>query len=202
MEQNLLQKLTRPVYCYLNDLWKAITDIKNSIWDIKNDGIGTEKKPVNDIFTKRIKVGKSSIRIDERNINFDSEGTKISGRRIGDELKPFDELHGVEVHASRVGTDLSKVDEVHASKVGTELSKVDEVHASKVGTELSKVDEVHAVSLEGELTGNASTSSGINYISRNEQPPSSPKEGDFWLDITQRKLKIRFENEWKEIQFA
>ena len=169
MEQNILQNLVRPVYSYLNEIWMSITDIKNSIWKIKNDGIGTERNPVDDIFTKRIKVGKSSIRIDERNINFDSEGTKISGKRVGEEENPFDELHSLEVHAS------------------------------KVGTELSKVDEVHAVSLEGELTGNASTSSGINYISRNEQPPSSPKEGDFWLDITQRKLKIYFESSWKDV---
>jgi len=173
MEQNLLQKLTRPVYCYLNDLWKAITDIKNSIWDIKNDGIGTEKKPVNDIFTKRIKVGRNSIRIDEKNINFESEGTKISGKRVGEEENPFDELHSLEVHATRVGT------------------------------ELSKVDKVHAVSLEGELTGNSSTASGVRYISADE--PSNFKEGDFWLDINNeldKKLKIRFENEWKEIQFV
>ena len=32
--------------------------------------------------------------------------------------------------------------------------------------------------------------------------PSDPKEGDFWLDLTDRKLKIRFELEWKEIQFV
>lgn len=193
MEQNLLQKLTRPVYCYLNDLWKAITDIKNSIWDIKNDGIGTEKKPVNDIFTKRIKVGKSSIRIDERNINFDSEGTKISGKRVGEEENPFDELHSLEVHASRVGTDLSPVERIRAQD-----SKIDTI----VSTEIIS-DKIISPNFEGELTGNSSTASGVRYISSDE--PSDPKEGDFWLDISNeldKKLKIRLDLLWKEIQFA
>ena len=53
---------------------------------------------------------------------------------------------------------------------------------------------------EGELTVNSSTASGIRYISNDE--PSDPKEGDFWLDSTDKKLKVRFELEWKEIQFA
>lgn len=208
MVQNLLQKLTRPVYCYLNDLWNAITDIKNSIWDIKNDGIGTEKKPVNDIFTKRIKVGKSSIRIDEKKINFESKGTKISGKKVGEEENPFDELHSLEVHASKVGTESSKVDEVHASKVGTDLSPVERIRVqdSKIDTISSTEiisDKIISPNFEGELTGNSSTAFGIKYISENE--PTNPKEGDFWLDISQtnnKKLKFRFELEWKEIQLS
>jgi hypothetical protein len=191
MEQNLLQKLTRPVYCYLNDLWKAITDIKNSIWDIKNDGIGTEKKPVNDIFTKRIKVGKNSIRIDERNINFESKGTKISGKRVGEEENPFDELHSLEVHASRVGTELSPVDKIRSKE-----SEIDAMISLEIIS-----DKIISPNFEGELTGNSSTASGIRYISTVQ--PSDPKEGDFWLDIADpqdKKLKIRLELEWKEIE--
>ena len=190
MVQNLLQKLTRPVYCYLNDLWNAITDIKNSIWDIKNDGIGTEKKPVNDIFTKRIKVGKSSIRIDEKKINFESEGTKISGKKVGEEENPFDELHSLEVHASKVGTDLSPVERIRVQD-----SKIDTISSTEIIS-----DKIISPNNEGELTGNSSTAFGIKYISENE--PTDPKEGNFWLDLTDRKLKFRFELEWKEIELS
>ena len=206
MEQYLLQKLIRPVYCYVNDLWKAITDIKNSIWEIKNYGIGTERIPVNDIFTKRIKVGKSSIRIDEKKINFESKGTKISGKKVGEEENPFDELHSLEVHASKVGTESSKVDEVHASKVGTDLSPVERIRVqdSKIDTISSTEiisDKIISLNFEGELTGNSSTASGVRYISADE--PSNFKEGDFWLDIANpedKKLKIRFDTVWKEIE--
>jgi hypothetical protein len=62
-------------------------------------------------------------------------------------------------------------------------------------------DKIISPNFEGEL--NASTASGIRYIS--EDAPTDPKEGDFWLDITNqqdKKLKIRFELEWKEIKFA
>ena len=193
MEQNLLQKLTRPVYCYLNDLWKAITDIKNSIWDIKNDGIGTEKKPVNDIFTKRIKVGRNSIRIDEKNINFESEGTKISGKKVGEEENPFDELHSLEVHASKVGTDSSPVDRIRVQD-----SKIDTISSTEIVS-----DKIISPNFEGELTGNSSTTSGIKYIGEDE--PTDPKDGDFWLDISEtnnKKLKFRLTEQWKEIQLS
>ena len=61
-------------------------------------------------------------------------------------------------------------------------------------------DKIISPNFEGELTGNSSTASGIRYISTVQ--PSDPKEGDFWLDSLNKKLKIRLELEWKEIQFA
>ena len=45
--------------------------------------IGTEETPVSDIYTKRIKVGDDSIRIDGDKIVFGT-GTTIDGNNIGD----------------------------------------------------------------------------------------------------------------------
>lgn len=219
MEKNLLQNLVRPVYCYLNEIWKVITDIKNSLWKIKNDGIGTEKIPVTDIFTKRIKVGRNSIRIDEKNINFESEGTKISGRRIGDEVKPFEEIHSSNIYAEKVGTLAKPVQSIVSELIGVKGIGVEtEMIAKSIIAEqivvpegTAEIKNVTAENVTAEnviaanvtaskLNGVATKSYGIYYISADE--PSEAQVGDFWLDITNQanpELKISYNGIWKTV---
>ena len=115
---------------------------------------------------------------------------KYLEKRVGEEENPFDELHSLEVHASKVGTDLSPVERIRVQD-----SKIDTISSTEIIS-----DKIISPNFEGELTGNSSTAYGVRYISTDA--PSDPKEGDFWLDLTDRKLKIRFDLEWKEIQFV
>ena len=58
--------------------------------------IGTEETPVSDIYTKRIKVGDDSIRIDGDKIVFGT-GTTIDGNNIGTPTKPFANIYAVKL---------------------------------------------------------------------------------------------------------
>ena len=117
--------------------------------------------------------------IDNNKIRFNTTDRKIDDKLIGDDEKPFEIIHGKEIRSSRVGTLLNPVESMVAKKIDTE--------------------KIISPDIEGELNGNSSTSSGINYIS--EQEPINPKDGDFWIDtsLEDPELKIRYLARWRLI---
>lgn len=163
----------------LCQLWNAISKINSSLYSIITDGLGSDSKPVKNIFTKKIKIGTNSILIDDRKIDFKTTGRRIDDKFIGDDEKPFAIIHGKEVRSSRVGTLLNPVDSMVINKIDTK--------------------KIISPDIEGELKGNSSTSSGINYIG--EKEPTDSKDGDFWIDtsLEDPELKIRYLEKWRVV---
>lgn len=97
------KNLTKPIICYIKDLCNTIDRLQYELSKIAGLvnylGIGTLKNPVNDIFTKRIKIGEDSIRIDGDEINFDNSGRKITSSQIGTQEKPFETIYVKKIDA-------------------------------------------------------------------------------------------------------
>ena len=97
------KNLTKPIICYIKDLCNTIDRLQYELSKIVSlvtySGIGTLKNPVNDIYTKRIKIGQDSIRIDGDEINFDNSGRKITSTEIGTQEKPFETIYVKKIDA-------------------------------------------------------------------------------------------------------
>ena len=101
MTDTLLRNLDRPVYCYIKDLCNRIEKLQYEIMRIQSsvnrNGIGTPSKPVNDIYTKNLKVGENSIVMNGTSILFEDVGTKITGTSIGTQSTPFETIYAKKI---------------------------------------------------------------------------------------------------------
>ena len=97
------RNLTKPIICYIKEICNTIDRIQYEVSKIVGlityTGIGTLKNPVNNIYTKRIKIGENSIRIDNNEINFDNSGRKITSTEIGTQDKPFETIYVKKIDA-------------------------------------------------------------------------------------------------------
>ena len=101
MTDTLLRNLDRPVYCYIKDLCNRIEKLQYEILrlqsSVNRNGIGTPSKPVNDIYTKNLKVGENSIVMNGTSILFEDVGTKITATSIGTQSTPFETIYAKKI---------------------------------------------------------------------------------------------------------